>query len=605
MSAMRSSAHHFRAGLYGCGSTCSPHLSFPSLVATLSPAIFVVFVVRISTQGEPFMKGLLRSRLVLSLAAFLMVMAAIAISLSGSLTRSHAQGTSTVSFTKAATPIVAPGGTVKYTLTLTNTSPTGTLPLHDIHFTDVLPTPQLTAITVGPTFTITPPTGGGFGSCTPPTGLTVSCTVDDFAPGSVVTITFSATVNTIATGTITNTATAQSFDIGTVTAMASTAVTAPSRKQLFIFLQGISSDLGQKGVTDSTTGLGKINGLGTVPDTIRKNFPSAIFREYTYPIDKKGQNQGIPHPYTCVDTFTHTLDQDIRTLSLQITNAAISVPNADIYLVGHSLGGVIEIGYVAYLVESLEGVALPTGANLKSVITLDSPLGGVPDGQYIDLAKLIFSNIPFTSASIPGLACKGLAGEPFKSPVELGKIFDSASKEIAVDDTGPFIRDPQGAAASILAIPSVKLPATLPFPSPNGNPLPTNEELVEQAQTQFGTSFLTVGNERDFLWKPVFCEVSFAVAFFAVFHEPLILTIGNFKETQWLEDEGDGNMLYGRHFTAPAGFFHTCVDSIGNLLNHKEVLTNSDVATGIQHFLSPLGSTPSPLAVPSGIQPEP
>src|SRR5258706_13003239 len=101
------------------------------------------------------MKGFLRSKLVLSLAAFIMIAAAIVIPLSGNIIHSHAQGTASVSFTKTATPTVAPGGTVNYTLTLTNTSPTGTVELHDIHVTDLLPS-GLTAITVGPTFTITP-----------------------------------------------------------------------------------------------------------------------------------------------------------------------------------------------------------------------------------------------------------------------------------------------------------------------------------------------------------------------------------------------------------------------------------------------------------------
>jgi uncharacterized repeat protein (TIGR01451 family) len=128
----------------------------------------------------------------------------------------------TVSFTKAATPTVTAGGTVDYTLTLKNT---GTLQLHDIHLSDLLP-PGLDAITAVPTITFAPPTGSGFGSCTK-SGLNVSCTVDNFAPGAVVTIKFSAKVDSKATGTITNTASAQSFTLGKMTATARTFITPP------------------------------------------------------------------------------------------------------------------------------------------------------------------------------------------------------------------------------------------------------------------------------------------------------------------------------------------------------------------------------------------
>src|SRR5260370_8198537 len=52
--------------------------------------------------GEPFMKGFLRSRLSLTLAAFIMVSAAIAIPLSNNIIHSHAQGT--VTFTEYPIP---------------------------------------------------------------------------------------------------------------------------------------------------------------------------------------------------------------------------------------------------------------------------------------------------------------------------------------------------------------------------------------------------------------------------------------------------------------------------------------------------------------------
>lgn len=172
------------------------------------------------------MKRILRSKPILSLAAIVMIAAAVVIPLSSSITRSHAQGTGTVTFTKAATPKVAPGGMISYTLTLTNTSPIGSGNLHDIHLTDA-PPPQTSGTFTTPTFTITP-TGSASVDCKSSTASSISCFVDDFNPGSVVTVTFTTTASSTATGTIINTATAQSFDIGTMSASAKTVVTAPT-----------------------------------------------------------------------------------------------------------------------------------------------------------------------------------------------------------------------------------------------------------------------------------------------------------------------------------------------------------------------------------------
>lgn len=113
----------------------------------------------------------------------------------------------TLSFTKTATLTVAPGGMVHYSLTLTNTA---TVEAHDVKLIDPLPS-GLTSITAGPTPTIKP-TGAATVDCPSPSGLTIKCTIDNFAPGGVVTITFSAKVDPKAKPgqTITNTATAQS-----------------------------------------------------------------------------------------------------------------------------------------------------------------------------------------------------------------------------------------------------------------------------------------------------------------------------------------------------------------------------------------------------------
>ncbi len=390
------------------------------------------------------------------------------------------------------------------------------------------------------------------------------------------------------------------------------------RRQLIIFLPGIDTKLTASDITAAQDG--NFNDFNQTLVTISGiHFPNPKAAFYSYPVDfPKGTPASerrkvleMVHPYSCVDTFTHTIDQDVRTLDLQIKNQLASNPNTDIYLIGHSLGGVVALGYVEFLIEKLGGVSLPSTASLKTVITLDSPIGGVHDSNYLTDTRYIFRTpkITFTIGHIPitftnSAFCKGLESDQFKSPTELTKAFASASKDVAVDDTGPFVADPQGAGASILAIPSITLPTPLPFPSPLGNPLPTNEELAEQAQTQFGTSFLSIGNERDFLWKPGTC------AQFLNKHADTSLptNIPDFIDTQWLEDEGNGNGLYGRDF---ADGYSICAGiTFANGLNHTKVLTNTHVQTAIGNFLTPIksgavGGAPTPLSIPPGVTPEP
>src|SRR6266700_1745099 len=76
-------------GLYGSSTTRSPHLDFSFQVATLSLR-FCCVCSAYFYSGETFMKRFLRSKLVLSLAAIIMIAAAVAIPLASSIGHSHA-----------------------------------------------------------------------------------------------------------------------------------------------------------------------------------------------------------------------------------------------------------------------------------------------------------------------------------------------------------------------------------------------------------------------------------------------------------------------------------------------------------------------------------
>ncbi len=261
--------------------------------------------------------------------------------------------------------------------------------------------------------------------------------------------------------------------------------------------------------------------------------------------------------YACTNTIHNPVSADIQLLGVQIQAALMNNANTDIYLVGHSLGGVVAYGYLAALTETTGIVTpLPSGAHLRGVITLDSPLGGISsNGKYFSNALAYFE-----------ATCKGFIPQLPTAVLNLSRIFDSTSKSTPPDSSEP---DPQGAQASILSVPFLKVKIPTPFPS--------NQQVAEDAQVS-GTSVLTIGNDHDLLWKPSVCFPK----------------MQDFSSTQWLEDEGNNSNIYGRAFTS--GGLHCFLDGALNTANHFDVFTDSSVTQGIQDFL-PDGGTPTSPSV--------
>jgi pimeloyl-ACP methyl ester carboxylesterase len=368
---------------------------------------------------------------------------------------------------------------------------------------------------------------------------------------------------------------------------------APSIRPLVIFLQGIDTKL------DVLTP-GQIIGLGTIPTTFKNVLGKhADYLQYSYfGSDKIGN----PTPYDCGDTFNNTLAKDIKLLSDQIGKAVTAHHDTDIYLVGHSLGGVVAFGYLAFLEEQVMlkaslplGVSLPSTAHLRAVVTLDSPIGGVTGGDNT------LSKVLFTTPGSPSHCSKLRFLQNLESPSELVNVFHSTSLTASQDDT-----DPQGSKASLLVVhgPKVKFHA----------PLPSNQQLAEQARKDLGTSFLSIGNKNDFLWNPEPClSIIKTTILGGLIGNPIIaaalqvifrsLRIPDFRDTHWLEDEGNGNALYGAAFTAG----HGCFLSTPVGLNHGKVLSDTDVQTGLTKFLKPMSVTSGPVGgnpfPPLGVEP--
>jgi pimeloyl-ACP methyl ester carboxylesterase len=352
----------------------------------------------------------------------------------------------------------------------------------------------------------------------------------------------------------------------------------PPRRQLIIFLPGITTSLSTKQANE-----GKFfTIMGLAPSTVREVFPGASTkpdastRLLLYSYNGSRTDNGLPGAYNCADTVTNSIITDVQLLDKQIKNAFKVQPagaDVDIYLIGHSLGGAVALAYVDFLQQKLAYATLPPHAHLKAVITLDSPLGGVAPGA--------FSSFTAFGNEVLRRRCQELdQQDPFTSPSDLVEVFNSTS----VTTPEPQEITPRGARASFLVLHRGKLPT----------PVPSNGDLAEVAKISppfgLGTSFLSVGNINDFLWNPKAC----------------IRALPSFLGTQFLEDEGDVLGIYGREFVSGSS---TCPGILDTerakqiaIDNHGVVLNNQNVRDGIKNFLTPLvggavGGTPKPLVI--------
>lgn len=323
--------------------------------------------------------------------------------------------------------------------------------------------------------------------------------------------------------------------IATNSALPPSPTPTPNRQKLFVFLQGIDTTLSRANILGNET-----PDFSAIYSSIQTQFPHANFLPYSYDgVDSNGQLQ----PYGCESTFTQSLKKDVFNLDDEITAYLSNHSNTDVYLVGHSLGGVVAFGYLAYLNRLPVKFSLPYGGKLAGVINLDSPIGGITGdttylGLVVDRAR---------SNCNPGLSS-------VQSVKQLVALFQTAHSS-----------HPLGGSASLEEVLF------------GGKGL-SNEQLANEAAHN-GIPVLTVGNLRDFLWDTQPCS----------FPLPNV----DFRDTQWLQDEAPSTAVYGRDFkggdeqcTANTILFHG--------LNHFEVLTNSQVIQGIAQFL-PNGGVPNKL----------
>jgi hypothetical protein len=312
---------------------------------------------------------------------------------------------------------------------------------------------------------------------------------------------------------------------------------------LFVLIQGINTSLQNN--NPPTDSFGMRNGIAPY---LSSAYPGAEFLMYSY----NGDNgQGYPAPYQCQDTFTSGAKAAALKLAKQLGDYLKDKTNMDVYLITHSFGGVVAYGYLSYLLaqHTING-SIPgtTGDRIAGVVTLDTPLGGIPNDLYLEKTVLT----PFYVSQCPKLR--------FQPLLALDDLF-------AIYKTSKLL--PHGGYNSI---------AKVLF-----NTDITNETSAVEAAKQ-GIQALTIGNERDYLYNPAACK--------ALLGHSLIGTY-NYLSTQWLSDKGNGSGTYGHSFTDGTP---TCGKLTDLGANHGIVLIEHSVQTALGQFINHEPLTALPVA---------
>ncbi len=257
-----------------------------------------------------------------------------------------------------------------------------------------------------------------------------------------------------------------------------------------ILIDGLCSELASGAdVTVNFSGTGGIEQRLTAAGWSAESIVGYSYRGGT--IDAGGQ--WVPTPYGCEDSRDQGLASAVDHLEDQVAALAAAHPGARIHLIGFSQGGLVGFGFLARLAAA--GWAMPAGASLASVVTLDTPLGGAPF-------------IEFLCTFAPDY-CGGRS-----TPAEESTLRDMG----AIWDTG--LDHPAGGNRSI----AQRL----------GAGLASNQSLALTAARSHGVKVMTVGNVRDWLYAPAGPDAG---------------TL-SFLDTQWLTSDDGGAGIFARAINA-------------------------------------------------------
>ena len=303
----------------------------------------------------------------------------------------------------------------------------------------------------------------------------------------------------------------------------------PPPHKLFVLVYGLLS-------TSASTDFKQI------VKSLKKIYPDADFLNYSYRgIDKRGN----PLPYSCEETFTHPISELVTRLKLQIITYLELHPNTQVYVIGHSLGGVIAYGLLADMMTY--GYLNFNGGHVLGIATMSSPLGGVPGFHGIYYA-LISHNYQ--------TQCKILASKRnvLQSLADLVHLYPDGNTAVPFGGKDSLMRVVTGGN------------------SPN--------QRIAQAAVYHYIDVLTIGNVRDYTFDFNACP--------GYDRTP----DSRFLSTQWITDRGNNSHLYARVITEGKP---NCPD-IGQVgINHAAEFLSPGVQTALIEWSQ--GKTPTALPV--------
>ncbi len=282
--------------------------------------------------------------------------------------------------------------------------------------------------------------------------------------------------------------------------------------------------------------------FGHIVKALKKTYPDADFLNYSYRgIDKLGN----PLPYTCEETFTHPISELVTRLKMQIIHYLELHPNTQVYVIGHSMGGVIAYGLLADMM--IYGYLNFNGGQVLGIATMSSPLGGIPGfhGIYYALVSHTYQ-----------VQCKVLASKHLvlNSLADLVHLFPDGNTAVPFGGKDSLMRAVSGGDF-------------------------TNQR-VAQAAVRHHIVVLTIGNVRDHTFDFNVCP--------GYDRTP----DSRFLSTQWVTDQGNDSRLYARVIAEGK---QNCPD-IGQVgSNHAAVFLSTAVQMALIEWSQ--GKTPSSLPV--------
>ena len=282
--------------------------------------------------------------------------------------------------------------------------------------------------------------------------------------------------------------------------------------------------------------------FGNIVKALKKVYPDADFLNYSSrEIDKRGN----PLPYSCEETFTHPISELVTRLKIQIIKYLELHPNTQVYVIGHSMGGVIAYGLLTDMMTY--GYLNFNGGHVLGIATMSSPLGGVPGfhGIYYALISHTYQ------AHCKVLASKHLV---LKSLADLVHLFPDGNTSL-----------PYGGKDSLMRVVT------------GGD---STNQRVAQAAVRHYIDVMTIGNTRDYTFNFNPCP--------GYNRTP----DSRFLSTQWINDQGNDSRLYARVITEGKS---NCSD-IGQVgINHAAVFLSPAVQTALIEWSQ--GKTPAALPV--------